>query len=225
MKRTLQGKAYDWISNEIAAGRIKPLAPLREKAIADKIGSSVTPVREALRRLQNEGWVDNTPFSGFYLKEFNKEHLREKILFRQTIEITCIEELIITQTSKKIKDLENILLKSESEIELIAKQPNQEPTPEQLQSCKEVDLEFHRKIVELSGLTLMAEQYSNLNIQVQVLARYSFEKHDKIDLRGYALLCHQHRAILTAIRFRWKNAAVELLKGHINQEGNDVKVY
>ncbi len=54
-KPTLQSKAYQMILDKIISGEFQPGAEMREAPLAQALGISVTPIREALRRLEREG--------------------------------------------------------------------------------------------------------------------------------------------------------------------------
>lgn len=63
MSRSLAQSAYDVLLDEIVSGALAPGARLRDRELAERLGASRTPVREALRRLADEGLVEVTPQS------------------------------------------------------------------------------------------------------------------------------------------------------------------
>lgn len=62
-RRSLADSAYDLLLDEIVSGGLPPGARLRDRELAERLGASRTPVREALRRLADEGLVEVTPQS------------------------------------------------------------------------------------------------------------------------------------------------------------------
>lgn len=62
-RRSLADSAYDLLLDEIVAGTLPPGARLRDRELAERLGASRTPVREALRRLADEGLVEVAPQS------------------------------------------------------------------------------------------------------------------------------------------------------------------
>ena len=63
-RRGAAGAAYRWLRGEILAGALPPGAPLSENEVAQRLGVSRTPVREAFIRLENEGLLTVTPQVG-----------------------------------------------------------------------------------------------------------------------------------------------------------------
>ena len=65
---SLGGKVFQQLKNSILAGEFENKAELREVVLAKKLGVSRTPVREALRQLEQEGLVEIYPNRGAYVK-------------------------------------------------------------------------------------------------------------------------------------------------------------
>jgi DNA-binding GntR family transcriptional regulator len=70
-------RAYDAICDGIIAGRYRPGSHLREVSLAEEIGVSRTPVREALRRLSAEGFVEHRPNQGTFVRQWSDQSLAE----------------------------------------------------------------------------------------------------------------------------------------------------
>jgi DNA-binding GntR family transcriptional regulator len=70
-------RAYDAICDGIVAGRYRPGSHLREVSLAEEIGVSRTPVREALRRLGAEGFVEHRPNQGTFVRQWSDTSLAE----------------------------------------------------------------------------------------------------------------------------------------------------
>jgi GntR family transcriptional regulator, trigonelline degradation regulator len=83
-------KVTDWVYREIREAiiglRLTPGEPLREAAIAEQLGVSKTPIREALARLQQEGLVELTSFKGAIVSSYSPEDLQEIYELRAMLE-------------------------------------------------------------------------------------------------------------------------------------------
>jgi GntR family transcriptional regulator, rspAB operon transcriptional repressor len=83
-------KVTDWVYEELREAiiglRLQPGEPLREAAIADQLGVSKTPVREALSRLEQEGLVETASFKGAVVSGYSQEDLREIYQLRELLE-------------------------------------------------------------------------------------------------------------------------------------------
>ena len=83
-------KVTDWVYEEVRHAiielRLKPGEPLREATMAEQLGVSKTPVREALARLEQEGLVEPTSFKGAVVRGYSPEDLKEIYELRELLE-------------------------------------------------------------------------------------------------------------------------------------------
>jgi DNA-binding GntR family transcriptional regulator len=82
-------EAYQRIMDAIQSGELKPGARMREAELAEWLGSSRTPVREALNRLQTEGLVVVEPRRGMIIAEMDSTMMSEIYLMREVVESTA----------------------------------------------------------------------------------------------------------------------------------------
>jgi DNA-binding GntR family transcriptional regulator len=87
-------KVTDWVYEELKGAivdlRLPPGDPLREAALADQLGVSKTPIREALTRLEREGLVETTSFKGAVVTGYSAQDLWELYELRELLEIAAI---------------------------------------------------------------------------------------------------------------------------------------
>jgi DNA-binding GntR family transcriptional regulator len=83
-------KVTDWVYEEVRGAiidlRLQPGTPLREAGIAEQLGVSKTPVREAIGRLEQEGLVETTSFKGAVVSGYSETDLREIYELRELLE-------------------------------------------------------------------------------------------------------------------------------------------
>ncbi|HEX6321814.1 MAG TPA: GntR family transcriptional regulator, partial [Burkholderiales bacterium] len=79
-------RAYAWMRERILSGAFAPRAHLKEEELAARIGTSRTPVRDALRRLAGEGLVAMQRDRGTYVAEFSREEIEEIFVLRAGLE-------------------------------------------------------------------------------------------------------------------------------------------
>ena len=83
-------KMTDWVCDELREAivnlRLRPGEPLREAALAEKLGVSKTPLREAFARLEQEGLVETTSFKGAVVTGYSERDLREIYELRALLE-------------------------------------------------------------------------------------------------------------------------------------------
>ncbi|WP_109354038.1 GntR family transcriptional regulator [Sphingorhabdus sp. EL138] len=91
-KRSRGAEAYELIRNKILAGDFEPGAPIVESRLAETLGISRTPIREALFRLAQEGFATATSGSGFSVSSLNEREAREVYPLIAGLEVIAIEE-------------------------------------------------------------------------------------------------------------------------------------
>jgi GntR family transcriptional regulator, rspAB operon transcriptional repressor len=83
-------KVTDWVYEEVRQAivdlRLKPGEPLREATMAEQLGVSKTPVREALTRLEQEGLVETTSFKGAVVSSYSNDDLQDIYELRELLE-------------------------------------------------------------------------------------------------------------------------------------------
>jgi len=136
-------KAYELLKEDIISQRINPGSLIVESDYADKFGMSRTPVREALKRLSNEGLIDIISRKGAIVKSFTIDDL---IMCHEAAE--GIEGILVYSLARKFSKGD---LSTESINELVE-------LTEQMDRCMEngdmrnwtsFDTEFHNKLIDL----------------------------------------------------------------------------
>lgn len=182
----------------IHSGRLKPGQKVLQEDVASSLGTSVIPVREALKTLQSEGMLVHHPNRGFFVTELDRDELVELCLIRSALEslavdkaLTSINESVITHMAELITAMENADRHDEIE-ELIR-----------------LDRAFH--------FTLFSESHSP---QLLRLIEIAWDQSDAyrsaffIDPENRAATHREHRQILEATRKRDAHAAKLLLDAH-----------
>ena len=88
--RTKQELIYQELHDGILKGRYKPGERLDIEEIAAKMGTSRTPVREALRRLESEGLVASVPHRGTVVSQLSLDEVAELYHIRAVLELSLI---------------------------------------------------------------------------------------------------------------------------------------
>ena len=139
--RPIRDEAYLVIKKEIIRGNYQPGDRLKETALADQLGISRTPVREAMRKLEIDGLVEYIPQKGIIVAGYDQDELAEIFEVR-----TLLEVMIVRRAAEKITDV--ILEKLKQNIQRF----KAEEDPE---TILEITEEFNELIYE-------ASQYSKL---------------------------------------------------------------
>jgi len=121
-RKSLREEVYESLKKSILHGKLKGGQRLIEETLADQIGISRTPVREAFHKLERDDLVTKLPKGGFAVREFTKEDVDEIFGIRSALESYAaylatlhISPEKISQLEKKVKESEDALQKREDE--------------------------------------------------------------------------------------------------------------
>lgn len=102
----LERRVYERLRDEIVSGSLQPGAQLVETRIAEELGVSKTPVREALIRLQRDGLVEIEPYRGARVLEPSADDVREILELRELIECAIARDLAARRPAAMLAALE-----------------------------------------------------------------------------------------------------------------------
>ena len=88
--RSVNAAVYDALKEQITTGRLRPGVKLTHQDLAERLKVSRTPVREALERLYQEGFVTRLPRRGFYVAEIDEDEARELYELREALEMFAL---------------------------------------------------------------------------------------------------------------------------------------
>lgn len=204
---SLADQAYDEIKKRIFDFDLMPGDRLSETDLAQQIDVSRTPLRQALQRLQHEGFVEAIPKVGWLIPRLNFEKFDELYDFRVLIECFAVRCLCS-------------FAKDRSELQGLCK-AWQVPVRERLKDHLEVgalDETFHLKMVEFTGNREMLRTYREITERMRIIRRLDFYKPERI-----AATYDEHGKILSAILKRRADEAQRLLKAHIEHSKIEVR--
>lgn len=152
-RRPIRDVVYKRLLAGILNGKYKPGDRLREETLAEELGVSSTPVREALRKLEVERFVDYYPRKGTVVSEIPRDEVEELYKVRQLLEVLIIRRSAQNATPKDITKLRKLLASEE-----MYSEPD---------DVHEVTVQFNRILLELSRadnlIALMKRVRESLN--------------------------------------------------------------
>jgi DNA-binding GntR family transcriptional regulator len=109
-------KMTDWVTEELRKAivelRLRPGAPLREVALAEQLGVSKTPLREAFARLEQEGLVETTSFKGAVVTGYSERDLNEIYDLRALLEGAAARSAAEGSTADMLAALSDVVARS-----------------------------------------------------------------------------------------------------------------
>ena len=108
--------AYDYLKNGIINNLFKPGEPLSENSITNDINISTTPIREAIQKLEEEGFVEIIPRRGAFVSRISPNDIKDIFVVREIIEIGSIGFAIKKMDKNKLKRLRKRLVSGSKKI-------------------------------------------------------------------------------------------------------------
>ena len=103
---SLSEEAYNKIKNALCQGELKPGTVLSENSLAKEYSMSRTPVREAIHRLVQEGWLEVQNGVGTYVKQLSPKDIADLFEVRQLLESQAARTAVFEITDEEIDDFE-----------------------------------------------------------------------------------------------------------------------
>lgn len=196
----LSARVYHQIKRLILCNQIMPGQKLHHQELSERLGVSRTPVREALTRLVQEGYVSFLPNRGFTCKEIGIQEAEELYELREALEAFAVERAIENLTGSALAQLR-------SNVSSYGRDVQNRFTRERLV----YDQDVHLAIVRIAGNEMLTNTLSHVFERI-VLKRRTDGLYDQA--RGVA--AHQeHLKLLEAMERRDVAAAVALVRQHI----------
>lgn len=203
----LADRIYNQLKQDIFEFRLLPGDRFSENEIAERVQASRTPVREALFRLQREGYVDVLYRSGWQIRPFDFKSFEDLYDVRIIIETAAVKRLCEMEVPPAtLNDLKQIWLV---------------PAGERLSdgaTVSQLDERFHEMLVEGTGNVEMAQMHHAVTERIRIIRRLDFTKPPRIDAT-YT----EHGKILRAVLQRRADQSQLLLKTHIEESKAEVR--
>ncbi len=202
----LRDVVFNTLRRAILTGQLKPGERLMEVHLANKLGVSRTPIREAIRKLELEGLVVMIPRKGAQVAKITEKSLQDVLEVRRSLDALIAELACERITNEQLKELEE----AATAFEEATKDP---ASASDTTSIAKADVRFHDIIVEATGNSRLKSLVNNLSEQMY---RYRFVYLK--DVSSHATLVKEHRIIFESISARDKETASNAAKMHIDNQ-------
>jgi DNA-binding GntR family transcriptional regulator len=197
---------FDILRENILGRAFRPGDRLDVRALADQLGVSATPVKDAVTRLAAEGLVEVRPRSGTFVAELAADAVAETFEIRRALECLAAEHVVSRLTP-------DLLTRFTAIVEALERPVSSERDRAQ---HEQRNVELHTLLVETSGNRRLTELYRSLNAHLIVARVHSRRSPDDARLEQER---REHRAILDALEARDAGALVSALDRHIRRAG------
>ena len=202
----LRDVVFQTLRQAILKGELQPGERLMEIKLADRLGVSRTPIREAIRKLELEGLVVMVPRKGAAVANITEKDTKDVLEVRRTLEMFAVEvacERITAEQLEQLKKAAKAFEASKGSMDVIR--------------IAETDMQFHEVIYEATQNERLVQMLNNLR---ENMYRYRIEYLK--DPNYYDSLMREHREILEAIVAGDKHRARACMESHIDQQQHAV---
>ena len=185
--------AYNEIKRRVLAGEFAPGMRVREVEVAELLAMGRTPVREALKRIQDEGLLRHEPGRGLVVAVMDQQEVGELYAMREALESTAAALAARHANEAEILNMEAIL--QEGDDDPVA-----------------LNLRFHEAIYSAAHNRYLIRAVRSMTDTTYLLGRSTLDAPKRAELA-----MREHAAIVQAIRNRDPDAAADAARHHIRQ--------
>ena len=200
---------YQQLKRDVSDFKLVPGDRFTETEISERLGVSRTPVRQALFRLQQEGFVEVLFRSGWRVLPFDFDQFEELYDLRQVLETTAVHRLC-----EGAAEIDQSQLEALAAIWLVSPALRSQDAA-QVALWDEI---FHCALVAAAGNAEMARVHRDVTDRIRVIRRLDFTKQPRIDATY-----DEHGKILLAIQHKRGDQAALLLRTHIQTSQTEVR--
>ncbi|MGW2661780.1 GntR family transcriptional regulator [Nocardia tengchongensis] len=197
--RSLSAQVFTLLRDRIVEGVLEPGSRINERELAEELGVSRNPIREALPRLENEGFVVIVPRRGAVVTELTYRDVEELFAVRRSLEVLAATDAAAAVAGGRSP--QRLLTAVEVAEHALAQREDA--------ALAAANAALHEQIVQLSGNSLLISIMPPIAGRIRRLFRLEAE-------RDQAVLCAEHRALCAAIAAGDQRLAADLAAAHVD---------
>jgi DNA-binding GntR family transcriptional regulator len=198
-------KVYETLRQRIIGGELIPGLPINEAVFARELSVSKTPVREALRQLERDGFVENVPGRGSAISHIKPQDIREVLEIREILEVGAAKRAALQHGNEELRK------KREEGRKLLAEDASQERVHE-WGSWEDLHLE----IVKAVGNQTLVDMYLGLLDRIHRIRSFYGKRFTQRRLHE---ILSEHTAMLDAIVDGDAERAEQAVQSHLRNAG------
>lgn len=203
----LRDVVFQTLREAILKGDLRPGERLMELQLASKLGVSRTPIREAIRMLEQEGLAVTIPRKGAEVARMTEKNMEDVLQIREALDELAVQVACDKMTDQQLENLTLAMKNFENAIQA-----------GDLKKAAAYDVEFHDIIYESTDNPKLVTLLNNLREQIY---RYRVEYLKEKD--NYPMLIKEHETIVTALKEKNKERVSEAMRCHIRNQAEAVK--
>lgn len=213
----LSHKAYVHLQKQLLAGRWGLNERISEKTVADELGISRTPVREAIRKMITEGLLYQVPSSGTFVTKPDRQSIVEMFEVRRALEGLVAEKATELIRSPEVRELQRQFVIMRNAARAFRDSGQRYMEGEILDRFLAADRAMHNTLLSVADNRMASNIVRNGRIQTLIYGLRSYER----DLQHVSVSLRAHGKILHAIKQRHGSLAKEFMQSHIHNSMRD----
>ena len=206
-RKSLGQDVFDYLKNAIIDQTIEPGSRLVESKIADMLGISRTPLREALHKLEREDWIEKIPSGGFRVVTLTKDDIEQTFGIRSVLEAYAARLAAENHTNKDLIPLEKKIKEYQKCLEFKS----------DIDKLQKINTQFHDLLYSLSKNPKLIKMINQLRARISIFRQIILTQDE------YAHKSNEdHIKMLDAIKNRDGEMVEQLVRQHIIKGKNAV---
>jgi DNA-binding GntR family transcriptional regulator len=201
--RTLRTFVVEELTRSILSGEIPPGARLNETELAERFGLSRSPIREALRQLEQSGLIINQPNSMTLVAPLSYDEFEQLYQIRSALEPLIVRYAVLNATDEDIQDLRRMLDGMSEVLE-----------NDRLPELAALDVRFHSAVLNCAHRPRIAAVLSQI---LQQSRRYIAITNQALSLPSWKQIVYEHRRVYDYIAARDPQAAERAMQEHLSE--------
>lgn len=203
----LRDVVFQTLREAILKGELKPGERLMELQLASKLGVSRTPIREAIRMLEQEGLAVTIPRKGAEVAKMTEKNMEDVLQIREALDELAVQIACDKMTEQQLVELTFAMKNFENAIQ-----------SGNLKKIVEYDVEFHDIIYEATDNPRLVTLLNNLREQI-----YRYRVEYLKEKENYPMLVKEHEEIVNALKLKKKEDVANAMRKHIRNQAEAVK--
>ncbi len=216
MQDTLAEKTYQQLRRKVLRGELQPGDQLVNRTLAEEMGVSLAPVREAIHRLATEGLVQHVPGAGAFVPKLTRQDLEELYVLREALESCAAGEAARQIGGAELDELDAICRDAEAITEEIRGKRKQIASDEQFDRWLDKEEMFHALLIEAARNRMLKKAI----VRHRALTRiFEVQRHRTaiLTLAVAEETCRGHAEMVAALRKRDSDLVRQLMSAHIRR--------
>lgn len=203
----LRDVVFHTLREAILKGELKPGERLMEIQLSNRLGVSRTPIREAIRMLEQEGLAVTIPRKGAQVAKMTEKDMEDVLQIREALDELAASIACEQISKEELAELRETMLEFE-----------ESTTTEDVQRIAEADVRFHDIIYQATGNPRLVNILNNLREQM-----YRYRVEYLKDEKSYPVLVQEHRQIIEGLAARNKEMVSAAMQMHVRNQVNAIK--